>query len=127
MANLKRGFQRLRGCMPGVAISLALLLALPAIAQADWGAIAVNPLTSKTGISYDYSTAAAAKRRARNECGAGKCRIAVWVRNGYGALVQKRSGVFVAGAGATRHLAFVKARHRAHEQGARNVIWVYSG
>ena len=110
-----------------LAVSFALLLALPAVAQADWGAIAVNPLTGKTGISYGYETAGAAKNRARNECGRGKCRVAVWVRNGYGALVQKRSGVFVAGAGATRALAFQKARHRAHEQGARNVISVYSG
>jgi hypothetical protein len=127
MPSLKLAFRRLSGRLCTLALSLALLLALPAIAHADWGAIAVNPLTGKTGISYDYSTAAAAKHRARNECGAGKCRIAVWVRNGYGALVQKRSGVFVAGAGATRHLAFVRARHRAHESRARNVIWVYSG
>ena len=110
-----------------VAISFVLLLALPAAAQADWGAIAVNPFTGKTGTSYDYNTAAAAKNRARNECGRDKCRVAVWVRNGYAALVRKRSGVFVAGAGATKALAFAKARHRAHEQAARKVISVYSG
>jgi hypothetical protein len=123
----KRGPQRLRGRLAAVVLSSALLLALPAAAQADWGAIAVNTTTGKTGISYGYNTANAAKTRARNECGRDKCRVAVWVRNGYAALVQKRSGVFVAGAGATRALAFQKARHRAHEQGARNVISVYSG
>jgi hypothetical protein len=118
--------RRLPHRLSTLVVSFALLLALPAVAQADWGAIAVNPLTGKTGVSYGYETANAAKNRARNECGRGKCRVAVWVRNGYAALVQKRSGVFVAGAGATRDLAFQKARHRAHEQGARNVISVYS-
>ncbi|HYJ20820.1 MAG TPA: DUF4189 domain-containing protein [Solirubrobacterales bacterium] len=120
----KRGSQR---HLAAFVISLALLLALPAVAQADWGAIAVNITTGKTGISYGYNTAAAAKNRARNECGRDKCRVAVWVRNGYAALVRKRSGVFVAGAGPTRARAFQKARHRAHEQAARNVISVYSG
>lgn len=118
---------RHRRRLSALAVSFALLLALPAVAQADWGAIAVNTTTGKTGISYGYETANAAKNRARNECGRNKCRVAVWVRNGYAALVQKRSGVFVAGAGATRALAFQKARHRAHEQAARNVISVYSG
>ena len=113
--------------LSALAVSFALLLALPTVAQADWGAIAVNTTTGKTGISYGYGTANAAKTRARNECGRAKCRVAVWVRNGYAALVQKRSGVFVAGAGPTRALAFQKARHRAHEQSARNVISVYSG
>jgi uncharacterized low-complexity protein len=119
--------RRLQRPLSTLAVASALLFALPAVAQADWGAIAVNPFTGKTGISFDYNTAAAAKNRARNECGRGKCRVAVWVRNGYAALVQKRSGVFVAGAGATKALAFRKARHRAHEQGARTVIYVYSG
>jgi hypothetical protein len=127
MTSLKLTPRRLSGRLCTVALSFALLLALPAAAHADWGAIAVNPFTGKTGIAYDYSTAAGAKHRARNECGRGKCRVAVWVSNGYGALVRKRNGIFVAGAGATRHLAFDKARHRAHESRARNVTWVYSG
>jgi hypothetical protein len=109
------------------AISCALLLGLPALAEADWGAIAVNPFSGRTGLSFDYGSAGAAKQRALNECGRGKCRIAVWVRDGYAALVQKRSGVFVAGAGTTKARAFRRARHRAHEQGARRVVWVYSG
>jgi hypothetical protein len=118
---------RCRRGLSAIAVSFALLLSLPAAAQADWGAIAVNTATGKTGISYGYNTAAAAKNRARNECGRNKCRVAVWVRNGYAALVQKRNGAFVAGAGKTRRQAFAKARHRAHEQGVRNVISVYSG
>jgi hypothetical protein len=124
MPTFKR---RLPSRLSTLALSFALLLALPAAAEADWGAIAVNPVTGKTGFSFDYNTAAAAKNRARNECGRGKCRVAVWVRNGYAALVQKHNGVFVAGAGATKALAFKKARHRAHEQSARSVTSVYSG
>jgi uncharacterized protein YraI len=127
MTSPRQALQRFRHGSFVAAISIAALLALPAAAQADWGAIAVNPISGKTGISYDYGTATAAKNRARNECGRGKCRVAVWVRNGYAALVQKRSGAFVAGAGASRRRAFDKARHRAHEQAARSVTWVYSG
>lgn len=108
-------------------LSLALLCGLPAAAQADWGAIAVDGETGKTGIAFDYATAAAARQRARNECGGPKCQALVWVRDGYAALVQKRSGVFVAGVGATRALAFRMARQRAHEQRARRVVWVFSG
>lgn len=107
--------------------SVVVALALPAAAQAAWGAIAVDPDTGATGVSYDYSTAAAAKDRARGECGGDGCRIAVWVRSGYAALVRKASGVYVAGAGLTKHRAFVRARHRAHEQSARQVVWIYSG
>ena len=108
--------------------ALALGLAAPAFAAADWGAIAVSPRTGKVGVSYDYSTANRAKRRALHECHQLGCRVAVWVRNQYAALVLKRSnGVFVAGVGLTKHLAFAKARHRAHEPHAKKIAWVYSG
>lgn len=120
-------YPKLSRPLGAAACTLALLLAAPAAAQADWGAIAVNPQTGATGISYNYNTAAAAKKRARNECGRNKCRVAVWVRNGYAALVLKKNGVYVAGAGDSRAAAFRKARSRAHEQSARNVISVFSG
>jgi hypothetical protein len=106
-------------------LSFALLVPASA-AQADWGSIAVNPQTGKTGYSFDYDTIGGAKRRARHECGKG-CVFAVAVRNGYAALVLKQNGVFVAGVGRTRHIAFRAARHRAHEQAARKVTWVFSG
>jgi uncharacterized protein DUF4189 len=108
------------------AASLALLLALPAAAQAHWGAIAVNPANGATGVSFGYPGIDGARRRARRECGDG-CRIAVRVRNAYAALVRKRSGAFVAGVGETRAIAFHRAHERAHEQSARRVVWVYSG
>ncbi len=109
------------------AVSLTLLLVLPAAAQAQWGAIAVDPITGATGVSFDYGTARAAQRRAREECGNRHCLPAVWVYNQYAALVQKRNGAFVAGVGRTRNLAFHKARERAHEPHAHRIVWVFSG
>jgi hypothetical protein len=107
--------------------ALALGLAAPAFAAADWGAIAVSPRTGKVGVSYDYPTANRAKKRALHECHQLGCRVAVWVRNQYAALVLKRNGVFVAGVGPTKNLAFAKARERAHEHTAKKYAWVYSG
>ena len=108
--------------------SLAFLLAAPAAAEADWGAIAVDPITDKYGVAYDYNSAKGAQHRARNECGSKHCKVAVWVANGYAALVQKRSnGLYFAGFGRTKHAAFKKALRRAHEPNARHVAWVFSG
>lgn len=109
-----------------VAAALAAL-AMPAFAAADWGAIAVSPRTGKFGVSYDYPTAGRAKRRAVHECHQLGCRAAVWVFDGYAALVLKTDGVFVAGVGKTRNLAFLRARERAHEATAKRYAWVYSG
>jgi hypothetical protein len=108
--------------------ALALGLAAPAFAAADWGAIAVSPRTGKVGVSYDYSSAKRAKRRALHECHQLGCRVAVWVKNQWAALVLKRNnGVFVAGVGLTKHLAFAKARQRAHEPHAKKIAYVFSG
>jgi hypothetical protein len=107
--------------------ALALGLAAPAFAAADWGAIAVSPRTGKVGVSYDYSSAHRAKQRALHECHQLGCRVAVWVHDQYAALVLKRNGVFVAGYGVSKNLAFAKARERAHEPTAKKYAWVYSG
>ena len=107
--------------------TLAMALAAPALAAADWGAIAVSPRTGKVGVSYDYSTAHRAKKRALNECHQLGCRIAVWVRNQWAALVLKHNGVFVAGVGRTKNLAFAKARSRAHDPTAKKIAYVFSG
>ena len=107
--------------------ALALGLAAPAFAAADWGAIAVSPRTGKVGVSYDYSTAKRAKRRALHECHQLGCRVAVWVRNQWAALVLKHNGVFVAGVGPTKNLAFAKARDRAHDHTAKKIAYVFSG
>jgi hypothetical protein len=107
--------------------TMAMALAAPALAAADWGAIAVSPRTGKVGVAYDYASAGRAKRRALHECHQLGCRVAVWVANQYAALVLKRDGVFVAGVGRTKNLAFAKARERAHEPTAKKYAWVFSG
>jgi hypothetical protein len=113
--------------LSGLAVA-ALLLAVPAAASAAWGAIAVDPITGKYGVAYDYNTASAAQHRSRVECGTNHCKVAVWVANGYAALVQKRSNdLYFAGYGSTKHKAFEVATHRAHESGARHIAWVFSG
>lgn len=107
--------------------ALAMALAAPALAAADWGAIAVSPRTGKVGVSYDYPTAKRAKKRALNECHQLGCRVAVWVRNQWAALVLKPNGVFVAGVGLSKHAAFAKARQRAHDSSAKKIAYVFSG
>lgn len=117
---------RARSVLGATLVSLSLLLALPVAAQAHWGAIAVDPGTGATGVSYGYRTVAEAKHRAIRECD-GSCRIAARVHNGYAALVLKRDGAFVAGVGRTKSRAYRRAHQRAHEPSARRVAWVFSG
>ena len=107
-------------------VSVALLLAVPAAASASWGAIAIEPTGGKVGYARGQGTAVAAKEVALKECGGGKCRVAVWVSNGYGAVVQKKNGVYIAGLGRAKGIAFRDARDRAHEK-APAVAWVFSG
>jgi hypothetical protein len=127
MMGRKTRTKRIRLFVATSICALAMALAAPALAAADWGAIAVSPRTGKVGVSYSYPTAKRAKRRALHECHQLGCRVAVWVRNQYAALVLKRNGVFVAGVGTSKHAAFHKARERAHEFSAKKYAWVFSG
>lgn len=105
---------------------LALALVAPASAQAFWGSIAVDPTSGKVGLARQQATVVEAKEVALARCGGGQCKVAVWVSNGYGAVVQKKNGVYIAGLGRTKNLAFRDARERAHEK-APAVAWVFSG
>jgi len=106
--------------------ALALLLAVPAAAQASWGAIAIDPTSGTVGYARGQATVVRAKETALKECGESHCKVAVWVANGYGAVVKKKNGVYIAGLGRTKNLAFRDARERAHEK-APAVAWVFSG
>jgi hypothetical protein len=106
--------------------ALTLLLAVPAAAQASWGAIAIDPTSGKIGYARHQSTVVRAKETALAHCAEAHCKVAVWVFNGYGAVVKKKSGLYIAGLGRTKNLAFRDARERAHEQ-APAVAWVFSG
>jgi Domain of unknown function (DUF4189) len=110
-----------------LALALVVLLALPAAAQARWGAIAIDPEIEKIGYARNDPTAAVAKAHAKARCGTSHCKVALWVFNGYGAVVQKKSGVYISGLGRTKNLAFKDARRRAHDSTARPVAWVFSG
>jgi len=117
----------MRRSLLALAAALALIAAAPAAAQADWGAIAVDPETGAYGVSYEYNSAAAAQRRAKNECGSSHCKVAAWVSNGFAALVRKKNGVYFAGIGRTENLARKNARAHAHDSGARYITSVFSG
>ncbi|MGE0068243.1 MAG: DUF4189 domain-containing protein [Solirubrobacterales bacterium] len=108
-------------------LALTLLFAAPALAQASWGSIAINPETGKTGIASGKATAQAAKNAAKNRCGDPHCKSALWVFNGWGAVVQKKNGVYISALGTTKAKAFTNARKRAHENGARSIASVFSG
>lgn len=109
-----------------VLVSLALLLAAPAAAQAAWGSIAINPETGKKGIAAGKNSANAAKDAAKNRCGDPHCKSAVWVFNGWGATVKKKNGVYVSGIGTSKAKATENARKRAGEK-APLYATVFSG
>jgi Domain of unknown function (DUF4189) len=117
---------RPRSALVALAGALVLLFAVPALAQASWGSIAINPETGKVGISSGKSSAQAAKRAAKNRCGNRHCKSALWVFNGWGAVVKKKSGVYISGIGRTKAKAFANARKRAGER-APAYASVFSG
>jgi Domain of unknown function (DUF4189) len=109
------------------ALIVAAALAVPAAAEASWGSIAIDPTTGKVGYSRSEPTLAKAKVRARNDCGTNHCKSALWVFNGYGAVVRKKNGIYISGIGTSKSRAFRNARKRANERSARSVAWVFSG
>ncbi len=117
-----------RAVAAGIAAAAVLLtLALPAAAEADWGAIAVNPDSGTVGLSRHAATATVARHHARERCGQSRCEVSVWVLNGYAALVETRDGTFASGFAKTKGTAFRRAAARVHEPDARHVVWVFSG
>lgn len=106
--------------------SFALLLAVPAAAQAYWGSIAIEPETGSVGLSAGKQTAAIAKRVAKNDCGDKHCKSAVWVFNGWAATVKKKNGLYISGIGTSKAKAFANARKRAGEK-APAIASVFSG
>ncbi|HVO52958.1 MAG TPA: DUF4189 domain-containing protein [Solirubrobacterales bacterium] len=116
---------RTRACLSFFCV-LFLLAAMPALAQASWGSIAINPETGHYGLSAGKASAAAAKLAAKNRCGDPHCKSALWVFNGWGAVVLKKNGVYISGIGRTKAKAFANARKRAREQ-APAFASVFSG
>jgi hypothetical protein len=119
----------LRPFRPRVAVfaviaAMSLALAVPAAASADFGAIAVNPNTSASGVSFGYNKKSNAKRRAKREC-PGRCRITVWVRNGCAATVVNDRGFYSAAARKKRRA--IRRAHRKAPGPDDLVAWTCSG
>ncbi|MFN8215347.1 MAG: DUF4189 domain-containing protein [Solirubrobacterales bacterium] len=106
--------------------ALVLILALPTAAAASWGSIAINPEDGSVGIASGKDSAQAAKRAAKARCGDPHCKSALWVFNGWGAVVKKKNGVYISGIGRTKAKAFANARKRAREK-APAYASVFSG
>jgi hypothetical protein len=108
-------------------VALSLALAVPAVASAAWGAIALNPQTGQAGVGFNEQTKNDAQNAAEKDC-PGKCRQALYVRNKCGAIFAN-SNRFVAGFGSTKHDAIQKAKKKAKKAGGRVklVAWVCSG
>jgi Domain of unknown function (DUF4189) len=107
------------------AATLLVTLAIPAVASAAYGAIAVNQSTGAWGASYHAPAKWYAERQALRKC-AGECDVMVWVRNRCAAVVIGRTK-FVAGMAGTKRAAIRVARRRAHDHKARLLAWVCSG
>jgi hypothetical protein len=107
------------------AITGVLMLVAPAVANAAYGAIAVNSNTGTWGVAYRAPARWYAERQALRKC-AGECSVIVWVRNRCAAVVVGRTG-FVAGTSDSKGTAIAVARRRAHDQQARLLAWVCSG
>lgn len=105
-------------------VATTLALAVPAVASADYGAIAVNPNTAEAGWSSGYNRKKPAKRRAKREC-PGRCRITVWVRNGCAATVVNDTGFY--SAAARRKRKAIREAHRKAPGPDELVAWTCSG
>jgi hypothetical protein len=129
MNSLKSRSTLVKASLAALTVSLTLVFVPGASALNFWGAIAVDPESGITGTSFDFPTARAAQRQAISVCevrGDG-CKAAVWVTNGWAALVKKHSGLYVGGFGKTKHAAIANARKRAHENRSALIRTVFSG
>jgi hypothetical protein len=122
----------LAGAVPVAAAPARTSSTTPAVNH--FAAIAVEPATAASGVSYGYTTKAGAKTRAKNECRSAathpaNCQVLVWVANGCAAVAYKvRSG------GGYRYGAAYAATKRGAKQRAKNAIgggsilaWACSG
>lgn len=107
----------------------ALFCAGNTMAADSFGAIAYSPATGALGWSHDYNSRRGAESTAYNNCNANDCRIAIWFKNGCGAVAVGNGGGWGADWGAdidpAKYLA-VEACQK-HTNGCRVVRWQCSG
>jgi hypothetical protein len=118
---------KIRKNVAATVAALTLSLAVPAGAQAFWGAIAIDPIAHKAGFSHRQPNPRKALTVAIDDCGSSGCELGVLVLDDYGAVVLKRNGSYFSGTGLTRALAISNARKQARESSARLVAWVFAG
>lgn len=98
---------------------LAALLAAPAMAADNFGAIAYSPKSGAHGWAKDHPTRAAAQKAALAACTkhAEDCRAAVWFKNGCGTLAVSEK-VYGWGWGTTQQLADAEATKACSKRAA---------
>ena len=120
--------------MKRILASLAVLTLLagagPALAD-TYGAIAYSPSSGATGWSYAYNSRGDAETVARRNCddSANDCRIAIWFRNGCGAVAVGYRGGWGSGWGYDRREAQRQAIGSCSRQtsSCRVIRWQCSG
>jgi hypothetical protein len=107
---------RTRRIRLALAAAILLVLAMPAVAFAEYGVIAVNKGTGRDGIGV-APVLSRAKQLARRAC-PGHCVAAAWAQTECVAVVHVRRRYF-AGFGASKRTAIKNARRRAGHPRAR--------
>ena len=89
-------------------VIVALTISAPAVAQEQFGAVAIDEATGATGYAVNQASQAAAEQAAVQDCGSAGCVAAVWFSNACGA-VALGSGGYGAGWAENRDGASVYA------------------
>ena len=113
-------------------LAVLTIFASAGTASADsFGAIAYSPTTGAAGWSHDYNNRSDAENVARGGCDnrADDCRVAIWFKNGCGAVAVGNNGGWGSGWGANRRLAEREAigSCRANDGGCSVIRWQCSG
>ena len=128
-----------RPALIATTLAVTLALALPAVATASYGAIAVDPLyppPAPFGFSFHFATKAGARHKALRECrkhaSTGRCRLVAMIHNFcaavvYSPLFRNGYGPYVAGLGSSKRVAIANARIRMGDPHAKLVVWTCSG
>jgi len=117
--------------MKSALTAMVLLCAGTAVAHADsFGAISLSPATGATGWSHDYSSRWEAEDVAQSHCykNADDCRVAIWFKNGCGAVARGPDGWgadWAAGSRQAQRAALASCSN--HSYGCQVIRWQCSG
>jgi hypothetical protein len=96
----------------------------------SFGAISLSPATGATGWSHDYTSRWEAEEVAQSNCykNAGDCRVAIWFKNGCGAVARGPDGWgadWAAGSSQAQRAAIASCSN--HSYGCQVIRWQCSG